>query len=49
MDLVNYDEKVFRKIEKEYKSFSQNLKFQNIQSIPISALKGDNVYQNLNP
>ena len=45
MDLVNYDEKVFRKIEKEYKSFSQNLKFQNIQSIPISALKGDNIYQ----
>ena len=45
MDLVNYDEKVFRKIEKEYKSFSQNLKFLNIQSIPISALKGDNVYQ----
>ena len=33
MDLVNYDEKVFRKIEKEYKSFSQNLKFQNIQNL----------------
>ena len=45
MDLVDYDEKIFRKIENEYKSFSQNLKFQNIQSIPISALKGDNVYQ----
>ncbi len=45
MDLVNYDEKIFRKIENEYKSFSQNLKFQNVQSIPISALKGDNVYQ----
>ena len=45
MDLVQYSEGVFKKIENEYKTFSKELNFQKIQSIPISALKGDNVYQ----
>jgi bifunctional enzyme CysN/CysC len=45
MDLVNYDEKIFNQINKEYRDFSKELKFHKIQSIPISALKGDNVYQ----
>ncbi len=45
MDLVNYDQKIFNQINKEYYKFSKELKFHKIQSIPISALKGDNVYQ----
>jgi bifunctional enzyme CysN/CysC len=45
MDLVKYDQKVFKKIEKDYLGFAKKLNFTNIQSIPISALKGDNVYQ----
>jgi bifunctional enzyme CysN/CysC len=45
MDLVNYDEKIFNQINQEYNDFSKELKFHKIQSIPLSALKGDNVYQ----
>ena len=45
MDLVKYDQKTFKKIEKDYLGFAKKLNFTNIQSIPISALKGDNVYQ----
>ena len=45
MDLVKYDQKIFKKIEKDYLAFEKKLNFTNIQSIPMSALKGDNVYQ----
>ena len=45
MDLVKYDQKIFKKIEKDYLAFAKKLNFTNIQSIPMSALKGDNVYQ----
>ena len=45
MDLVKYDQKIFKKIEKDYLTFAKKLNFTNIQSIPMSALKGDNVYQ----
>jgi bifunctional enzyme CysN/CysC len=45
MDLVKYDPKIFKKIEKDYLAFAKKLNFTNIQSIPMSALKGDNVYQ----
>ncbi|MEK9885667.1 MAG: sulfate adenylyltransferase subunit CysN, partial [Pelagibacteraceae bacterium] len=45
MDLVKYDQKTFKKIEKDYLGFAKKLNFTNIQSIPMSALKGDNVYQ----
>ena len=45
MDLVNYDQKTFKKIDQNYRSFAKNLNFEHIQSIPISALKGDNVYE----
>ncbi len=45
MDLVKYDQKTFKKIEKDYLDFAKKLNFTNIQSIPMSALKGDNVYQ----
>ncbi len=43
MDLVNYDVSVFERIKKEFLNFSTNLDFLNIEFIPISALKGDNV------
>jgi len=45
MDLVNYDKNIFEKISSEYKLFSKKLNFKNIQSIPISALKGDNIHK----
>ena len=45
MDLVNYDQKTYQQIDQNYRSFAKNLNFENIQSIPISALKGDNVYE----
>ena len=45
MDLVNYDKKIYEKISSEYKLFSKKLNFKNIQSIPISALKGDNIHK----
>ena len=45
MDLINYDEKIFKEIKNKYKIFSKGLNFQTIQSIPISALKGDNIYR----
>ncbi len=45
MDLVNYDKNIYEKISSEYKLFSKKLNFKNIQSIPISALKGDNIYK----
>ena len=45
MDLVNYDQKTYQQIDQHYRSFAKNLNFNHIQSIPISALKGDNVYE----
>ncbi len=45
MDLVNYDQNIYEKISSEYKLFSKKLNFENIQSIPISALKGDNIHK----
>ncbi len=45
MDLVNYDKNIYKKISSEYEFFSKKLNFENIQSIPISALKGDNIHK----
>ena len=45
MDLVNYDKNIYEKISSEYKLFSKKLNFENIKSIPISALKGDNIHK----
>ena len=45
MDLVNYDQKTYQQIDQNYRNFAENLNFEHIQSIPISALKGDNVYE----
>ncbi len=43
MDLVDYDESVFKKIVAEYSDFATKLSVADITFIPISALKGDNV------
>ncbi|MFW6092759.1 MAG: sulfate adenylyltransferase subunit CysN [Pseudomonadota bacterium] len=43
MDLVDYDEQVFRDIVSEYRAFAAQLGELNVTAIPLSALKGDNV------
>lgn len=43
MDLVDYDEEVFRSIREEFLEFAPQLQIRDISFIPISALKGDNV------
>ena len=43
MDLVDYQETIFQKIRKDFKSFSSKLDITDIRFIPISALNGDNV------
>lgn len=45
MDLVDYKEEVFKEIKESFKEFSSKLGIQDIQYIPISALKGDNVVE----
>ncbi|MDT8400329.1 MAG: sulfate adenylyltransferase subunit CysN [Bacteroidales bacterium] len=43
MDLVDYDERVFDKISRDYKRFITQLNIPDVECIPISALKGENV------
>lgn len=43
MDLVGYDEKRFREIEKQVQELSEELKLANVKLIPVSATEGDNV------
>jgi bifunctional enzyme CysN/CysC len=44
MDLVSFDQEVFKAIEAEYARFASiHCAFESIQPIPISALTGDNV------
>lgn len=43
IDLVGYDEKVFGRIESEFKRFASELGFRTLVAIPISARFGDNV------
>jgi sulfate adenylyltransferase large subunit len=43
MDLVGWDEAVFRRIEQDFRNFASKLDVQDITFIPMSALKGDNV------
>jgi sulfate adenylyltransferase large subunit len=43
MDLVGWDEAVFRKIEDEFRNFAARLDVQDIVFIPVSALTGANV------
>lgn len=43
MDLVNWDETIYENIKKQFMSFAPKLDVKDIEFIPISALKGDNV------
>ena len=43
MDLVDYSQAVYERIINEYLEFSADLNFEKIVSIPVSALKGDNI------
>lgn len=43
MDLVDFKQEVFEKIQQDYKDFASKLAIPDIRFIPISALLGDNV------
>ncbi len=45
MDLVDYQESVFKDICREYREFVTRLKIPDLHFIPLSALKGDNVVE----
>ena len=43
MDLIDYNKDKYESIIDEYKNFAQELNFNSIYTIPISALNGDNI------
>jgi len=43
MDLVDYDEQVYRDIVTEFRAFTEGLDFRSVDFVPISALHGVNV------
>ena len=43
MDLVGYDKDVFEQVKSDFEEFSARLEIKDVQFVPISALKGDNV------
>ena len=43
IDLVDYDQSVFDRIEAEYRAFAKDLGFQTLAAVPVSALRGDNI------
>ncbi|MBS0199262.1 MAG: sulfate adenylyltransferase subunit CysN [Proteobacteria bacterium] len=45
LDLVGYDREVFERIEREYRELATQLGIANVQAVPLSALKGDNLLQ----
>ena len=46
LDLVDYSEEVFYQISADFDSIQkEHLKFDHVQSIPLSALKGDNIIE----
>jgi sulfate adenylyltransferase subunit 1 len=49
MDLVQYDQDVFRRICAEFRAWAGRLDVEEITCIPISALRGDNVVERSEP
>lgn len=45
MDLVDYDQDVYDRIKEEYTGFVAKLGIPDVQFIPISALRGDNIVE----
>lgn len=43
LDMVEYSKEIFQQIDKDYRQFAQEVGLQNIVTIPMSALKGDNI------
>ncbi len=43
MDLVDFDQAVYERIQSEYLAFAEQLGIPDIRFVPISALRGDNV------
>jgi bifunctional enzyme CysN/CysC len=43
MDLVDYQQSIFETIEQNFAEFAKQLDFKKLTTIPVSALKGDNV------
>ena len=43
MDLVDFDETVFRRIESEYRAFAKDSGLATLQAIPLAAIFGENV------
>lgn len=48
MDMVDYDEETFEKIKADYLRFSQRLSVRQLDFIPVSALRGDNIVNQSN-
>jgi len=44
MDLMDYSEEVGRRIEADYRAFAAQIGVEDVVSIPISAVNGDNVF-----
>jgi bifunctional enzyme CysN/CysC len=45
MDLVGHDEAVFDGIDREYRAFARQIGLEDVTTIPVSALRGDNVVE----
>ena len=43
MDLVDYSEEAYEKIKAEFRGFAAKLDVNDVEFIPVSALKGDNI------
>lgn len=43
MDIFDYDESVFKFIRDEFREFAKGLQIPDVQYVPVSALKGENV------
>jgi sulfate adenylyltransferase subunit 1 len=48
MDLVDYDEKIYKDLRRQYLEKTKSLKFDNVTFVPISALEGVNIVKNDN-
>ncbi|RYZ98453.1 MAG: sulfate adenylyltransferase [Sphingobacteriaceae bacterium] len=46
MDMVDYSQEVYDNIVKDYQALAGKLELENVQFIPVSALKGDNIVHN---
>ncbi|WP_370599508.1 sulfate adenylyltransferase subunit CysN [Pseudomonas nitroreducens] len=45
LDLMDYSQEVFERIERDYRAFATQIGLDDIQCIPLSALRGDNMLE----